>query len=85
MAAVNPYFAEMLGQELRKARQSRGLTQEEVAARAGLSREYISIIERGKRSPTIDVLLRVCRAIGVQASAILRKVEGQLAPVAMRK
>lgn len=65
----------MLGDELRSARQAAGLTQEAVAAKARITREYVSIVERGKRSPTVDVLLRMCRAMGVSAGDIIRKVE----------
>ena len=65
----------MLAAELRKARLNAGLTQEEVAARAKVSREYVSQLERGMKSPTVDVLLRLCRAIGTSAGKILLRVE----------
>ena len=65
----------MLGPELRKAREAAGLTQEQVAARAKISREYVSHLERGEYSPTLDVLLRVCAALGVKAWQVVRKVE----------
>lgn len=65
----------MLGAELRKSREAAGLTQEQVAARAKISREYVSHLERGEYSPTFDVLLRVCAALDVKAWQIVRKVE----------
>lgn len=65
----------MLGDELRKARNKAGLTQEEVAARARISREYVSQLERNRQSPTVDMLLRVCRILGVSAATIIAKVE----------
>ena len=65
----------MLGDELRKARLAAGLTQEKVAARAGLSREYVSIVERNRRSPTVQVFLRICKAIGIKASTEIGRVE----------
>ena len=65
----------MLGDELRKARNKAGLTQEEVAARARISREYVSQLERNRQSPTLDMLLRVCRILGVSAATIIAKVE----------
>lgn len=65
----------MLGDELRNARRKAGLTQEQVAARARISREYVSQLERDRQSPTVDMLLRVCRILGTSASAIIAKVE----------
>jgi transcriptional regulator with XRE-family HTH domain len=65
----------MLGDELRKARKTAGLSQEEVSFRAGVHRTYMSLLERGKKSPTIDVLFRLCDAIGIRASELIRRVE----------
>src|SRR5262249_26194159 len=65
----------MLGEQLRKAREAAGLTQEEVSFRAGVHRTYVSMLERDKKSPTIDVLFRLCDAIGVTASELIRRVE----------
>lgn len=69
-------FPCVLGDELRKARLAAELTQEQVAARAKLTREYVSHIERGVYSPTADVLLRLCAAMNTRAWKVLRRVEG---------
>jgi transcriptional regulator with XRE-family HTH domain len=65
----------MLGDELKRARLKAGLTQEQVAARARISREYVSQLERNRQSPTVDMLLRVCRILGTSASRIIATVE----------
>jgi transcriptional regulator with XRE-family HTH domain len=65
----------VLGDELRKAREAAGLTQEALAFKANVHRTYVSMLERNLKSPTIDVLLRVCRSLGVDASEIISKVE----------
>lgn len=65
----------MLGDELRKARQKAGLTQEQVAARARISREYVSQLERNRQSPTVDMLLKVCRILGTSAGRMISKIE----------
>lgn len=67
----------MLGDELRKVRLAADLSQEQVAIKAKITREYVSIVERGKRSPTVDVLLRICKGIGVSAADVIRRVEKQ--------
>ena len=71
----------MLGQVLREAREAAGLTQEAVAAKAAMDRAYVSEIERGRASPSVDRLFRICKAIGVRASTIVARVE-RLTPAA---
>jgi len=68
----------VLGKELRKARLAAGLTQEELASKARLSREYINYLENEKRSPTLHVFIRLCRAMRVSASAMLARIENRL-------
>ncbi len=65
----------MLGEELRKARLSARLTQEELAFKADVSRNYVSLLELGEKSPTVQTLLRICKALGVKASSIIARVE----------
>jgi transcriptional regulator with XRE-family HTH domain len=64
-----------LGEELRKARMRAGVTQEELAYRADISRNYVSLLELDQKSPTVQLLLRICRALGVKASKIIGRVE----------
>ena len=65
----------MLGQELKRARDEAGLSQEEVAHRAGIDRSYLSQLENDRKSPTLDLLLRVCAALGVKAATLVGRVE----------
>ena len=65
----------MLGDELRRARQEAEMTQEQLAFEAELDRTYISHLENGHKSPTVDVLFRIAAALGIQASEILSRVE----------
>ena len=65
----------MLGRELRKARMKAKLTQEQLAAKAGLTREYVSILENNRRSPTVDTLFALCKALRVKPSNLIRRVE----------
>jgi transcriptional regulator with XRE-family HTH domain len=66
----------VLGDEMRKARLAAALSQEELAARAKVTREYVSHIERGVYNPTVDVLIRLCGAMNTKAWKVLRRVEG---------
>lgn len=65
----------MIGDAIRDARTKAGLTQEAVAARAGMDRAYVSLIEQGRSSPTVERLFRICDAIGVRPSQLLAVVE----------
>jgi transcriptional regulator with XRE-family HTH domain len=65
----------MLGDELRMARERAGLTQEQLAFRAGVHRTYVSLLERDLKSPTLNMLFRLCTALGISASKLIARVE----------
>ena len=67
----------MIGTELRKARTNAGLSQEQLADRAGVHRTYVSLLERNKKSPTLDVFFRLCRALGIKPSRLLARIEAR--------
>jgi transcriptional regulator with XRE-family HTH domain len=67
-----------LGEELRLARQASGLSQEQLAFDAKRDRTYISHLENGHKSPTLDVLLRICQVLNVAASELVGRVERSL-------
>jgi len=52
-----------IGGVLRAKRESLGLSQEEVADRAAVDRTYVSILERGLKSPTLETFERICWAL----------------------
>ena len=66
----------MLGGILKRERQAAGMTQEQLAHAAGVDRTYISMLENDKGSPTVETLLKLCRALGVAASSVVAEVEG---------
>jgi transcriptional regulator with XRE-family HTH domain len=58
-----PLWREAVGWRLRRLRQRRGLTLVEVAARAGISPQYLSELERGMKDPSSEVLAAVAGAL----------------------
>jgi transcriptional regulator with XRE-family HTH domain len=68
----------MLGMLIRKARADAKLTQEQLALRAHVDRSYLSEIERDVRHPTVQMLVRICQALGISAADMVRRVESQL-------
>ena len=65
----------MIGEKLRQARLAADLTQEELAFAADVSRNYVSLLELNQKSPTVDVLIRLCKAMDVSAGEIIRQLE----------
>ena len=63
----------MLALNLRKFRQAKGLSQEELADRAEIDRTYISAVERSVYAASIDVVDRLARGLGVEAADLLRR------------
>jgi transcriptional regulator with XRE-family HTH domain len=63
---------------VKKARSKAGMTQEELAAKVHLTREYISLLERGKRMPTIHVFIRLSRALGLSPADLIVQVEASM-------
>lgn len=62
-----------VARNLRRLRAERGLTQEEVAERADLNRNYIGMIEREENSPTVDAIERIAAALQVDAVALFER------------
>ena len=62
------------GAKLRSLREQHGWSQEEFADRAGMHRTYVSSIERGIRNPTLSVLERLAKALGISIAALLDKI-----------
>ncbi len=60
-----------MAQRIRQARQRRGLTQERLAAKAGLSREYLARLETGRQDPRVSVVVRLAKALKVRLSELL--------------
>ncbi|MCB4767713.1 helix-turn-helix domain-containing protein [Ancylobacter sp. Lp-2] len=55
----------LVGRNFARLRQAKDLTQEQVAERSGLSQQYLSGLERGRRNPTIITLYELARALDV--------------------
>lgn len=62
---------EIFAANLRKRRQAAGLSQEELAHRAEIDRTYISALERSVYAASIDVVGRLAKELGVEASDLL--------------
>jgi transcriptional regulator with XRE-family HTH domain len=57
--------------QIRLQRKKIGISQEKLASLAAVDRTYISILERGIKSPTIDTAKRISEALGLKLSKLL--------------
>jgi len=64
---------EIFASNLRRARHNAGLSQEDLAFQADLDRTYISSLERGLYSVSIDVIARLAEVLSVDPSDLLLK------------
>lgn len=72
--ALRPQY-EIISQII-KARSEQGLTQEELAARTGLQRSNISRLESGSYNPSIELLARVAKGLGMELHVEFRSPQG---------
>ena len=56
----------LVGENTARIRKEKGLTQEALAEKSGLSQQYISGLENGRRNPTIVTLFELSSALGVR-------------------
>jgi len=67
-----------LGRAVRITRAIRGLSQEEVAFRGGLHRNYVGAIERGEINPSFRILLKLERGLDAPLSELIERTEDVL-------
>jgi len=64
---------EDFARNLRKLRHARGLSQEALAHEAGIDRTYISALERGVYSATLDMVAKIATVLGVEPATLLQR------------
>ena len=69
---------QLFGDEISHLRKNRGFSQEELGFQAGVHRTYVSQIERGLKSPTLAVILKLTQALGSSAGPLVSQVEKRL-------
>jgi transcriptional regulator with XRE-family HTH domain len=63
----------LVGQNVRRIRRKKGLTQERFAELSGFSQQYISGLEQGKRNPTVVTVYELAVALGVGYLELLKR------------
>lgn len=66
----------LLGAAIKAHREQLGLSQEKLAARCGFDRTYISMLERGKRNPSLLNLQRLAEGLEISVSKLTEVMNG---------
>jgi len=67
----------LVGRNVKRIRQEKGLTQEQLAELSGFSQQYISGLEQGRRNPTVVSLYELATALGVSHIELVRPAGGE--------
>ncbi|MGD0428189.1 MAG: helix-turn-helix transcriptional regulator [Candidatus Acidiferrales bacterium] len=63
---------------LMNLREERGITQETLAFDSGYHPKYISLLERGKYSPSLTAIIEISKALNITGADLIRRVESLL-------
>jgi DNA-binding XRE family transcriptional regulator len=77
-APPEPLWREVLGQRLRSLRLDQRETLAETARRAGISPQYLSEIERGRKEPSSEMIAALAGALGTTLIGLTEQVAGDL-------
>ena len=72
----NPRSQEALGKAIRELRTKRGASLEALAGEAGISKNMLSLIERGEGNPSWSTVEGIAKALGVSVAKLARLAEG---------
>ena len=72
-----PRLRAAFGRRLLELRRARGLSQDRLGVRTGLSGKFLGEVERGEKSISLDNLARVARAVGVSLEAMVEGLEAR--------
>ncbi len=67
-----------VGEAIAFFRQQKGLSQEVLSGLADIGRSHLSAIERGERKPTLETFYRICTAMNMKMSDVIKKIEEML-------
>ena len=79
-----PLWREAVGTQLREERRRRGERIVDVARRAGVSPQYLSEIERGRKDPSSEVLAALAGALGLRVLDLIQRSTTRLVAVVTR-
>lgn len=67
----NAKLTKTICKRIKKYRNERGLTQEDLAEKVGVSRVYIGYVEQGRNTPSLEILEKISKTLKVRLSDII--------------
>lgn len=71
VATVDQIYTE-LGKRIVKARNSKGMSQEKLAANSGIDRSHMGFIEQGRRKPTLSTLFKIAKSLDISLEQLFK-------------
>jgi len=81
----NEKTAELLGWRIRTLRKAKGLTQEDLGGRCGINYKYVGAIERGEENPSLSILQKIAKGLGVEILELFRFHHEERDPAKLKK
>lgn len=69
---------EVFGKIIKENRTKRSISQEKLSEITGLDRTFISLIETGKRSPTLTTIIKIANGLNIKPSELLSEFEKRI-------
>lgn len=70
--------AALVGKVIARFRKQKGVSQEVLSGLADIGRSHMSAIERGERKPTLETLYRICTALDIKMSSVVKEIEEEI-------
>ncbi len=64
-----------LGARIRYLRKKMGYSQEDLALEADINKNYLSDLERGRRNPSLEILIKICFALKINLSELFKGID----------
>jgi transcriptional regulator with XRE-family HTH domain len=76
---------ELFGRRVRSLRKAQGLTQQELADRAGVNYKYLGAVERGEENPSLKIISAISQGLKVELRDLFEVEHEETSPVKLRK
>lgn len=68
----------IVGKVIQEFREKKNLSQEVVSGLADIGRTHLSAIERGVRKPTLETFFKICDAMDIKPSVVIKEIENRI-------
>jgi transcriptional regulator with XRE-family HTH domain len=62
------------GKRMKELRVQHGMTQQALADKISVDRSYLGFLERGERNPSLEVIIKISKALEVKADELLKEI-----------